>query len=363
MIYGAYNTKNTELDFSFLKKIRKNLSFPQGIHYSFDYKSFVGGFFINPIFPKGKKDFFYCSTSKDIVVIKAGTIFNSNELSNYFLKEDQLSEPEFIAKSFLKFGVNFLNDLNGDFIIVIFSPIKNELLIARDQVGIQPLAYTIKNNEFLFSSDEMALCKSLYNEDIIDSEWLLSPFKLMDPKVSVNPNVKKLTPGNFLKISKKEFIDKPYWFPENISENKKLTFPDVIKDLNLLVEDAVKIRSDQRYFAGTHLSGGLDSGIIAILSKKYSSHQKKFFAFSYAPKNHSQQRSSFDERILVKEIADQNKMNLIFTDFENDDLLNFIKNYYENLGGIWEEKIRKNAQKLKVNLIFSGWGGDQFFSI
>jgi hypothetical protein len=73
--------------------------------------------------------------------------------------------------------------------------------------------------------------------------------------------------------------------------------------------------------------------------------------------------SQKDERLFVKKIAEMASIKPVFLALTIEDYLNFTNNYFENLGFFWEEKTRTLINKKKINLLFSGWGGDEFLSV
>ena len=63
------------------------------------------------------------------------------------------SDTEVLIEAFEKDDLNIFDYINGIFSFAIYDIKKKELLVARDRLGVKPLYWTIKNNNFIFSSE------------------------------------------------------------------------------------------------------------------------------------------------------------------------------------------------------------------
>ncbi len=70
----------------------------------------------------------------------------------------------------------------------------------------------------------------------------------------------------------------------------------------------------------------------------------------------------FDERKMVIEICKQYGIIPVFSKLTEENLINYLNRFIENFGFYHEEDILEQAANLKVNLIMSGFGGDEFVS-
>ena len=78
-------------------------------------------------------------------VIMNGEIYNFIELRKDLIKEGHRfktnSDTEVIIHSYKQYGIKFLDYLEGMFSIAIYDNKENNLIIARDRIGIKPLYY------------------------------------------------------------------------------------------------------------------------------------------------------------------------------------------------------------------------------
>ncbi|HSW65218.1 MAG TPA: asparagine synthase-related protein [Dissulfurispiraceae bacterium] len=362
MIFGRLSFEAPEKSFCAFSQIRQALSFDDAVFFSFGQGAFQGGFFLHSRFPETHDDITYFDEKEQLWIVVSGQIYNSAEISQLLGLPRSSPVPQLIGKAYLTWGPHFAQRLNGDFALVIYSEHRQELLVYRDHFGVQPLAWSWQDGAFFFSSDALSLCRSLFPVAKIRSDWFLNHFLLTNRLLSAHPEVKKLTPGHFLKVTSAGAEEHKYWFPEKIKKNKSLSYHQAVSGLHRLVRDAVAIRSDSRYKAGSHFSGGLDSALVAALARARFASQEAFPVFSYSPENLEPKDPEKDERSLVREGAQFANLQPVFLTLDKAGYQKILKDYFFNAGSIYEDAVRLKAREHGVNLLFSGWGGDEFIS-
>lgn len=213
-----------------------------------------------------------------------------------------------------------------------------------------------------FSSDITGLCRSFSGGKAIESEYLLGYFKYIDYRKTPDERVRKLLPGHFLSFSPSGVEITKYWEPEKIRIDKRLTHDQMLADLKSMLMDGVKLRCDNRFTAGAHVSSGLDSGIVSILARKDYVYQDDFFGFSWSPRDFAPEKAKYDERDIVIQSCRKSSINPLFSDMNETDFPGIVSSFYSNHGFFSEDKTIEQAVKVNANLIFSGWGGDEFIS-
>lgn len=365
LIYGAFSLKK-EVGLEQFDILIQRYSSNNFKHVGLKFNFFSGGVFLNLSQPYQLNDCFFLYNN-DVVVLFSGNIYNRDELHQLLDSEQKFKDPELISKLYINIGNDFVDKLNGDFSIIIYHKSKNQVFLYRDHLGVQPLAYSILEDCLYFSSDFMILSKALYKDEPINKKFLAQFIQNsggIDYSITPDEKVKKVLPGHYLAFSAEQIREKKYWFPEKIKTDNALSFEIIVKDLKEILLDSVSIRSDKRFFAAAHLSGGLDSGIVAAIARKNYSGQSGFFGFSWASQQNSDSiDEEFDERIRLKDFQEQNNIQPVLCDINTDELLGYLSDwqYYSYL--LDEKKTLEEAKKLGVNLIFSGWGGDEFISI
>jgi asparagine synthase (glutamine-hydrolysing) len=137
-------------------------------------------------------------------------------------------------------------------------------MLARDFLGKKPLYYHQSKNTLFFSS-QLDLVKKFVGQSEINYEAISSYFQLgyiLDP-TTIYVEVQSLRPGETLVIdsSTLEVIRKTTFTPKCF--NRSTDDNDILS-----IQDAVKIRTDGHNKFALSLSGGIDSTVIAIESKK-----------------------------------------------------------------------------------------------
>jgi len=330
--------------------------------HSLNEKNFLGGIIHNNI-SLNIKDFTYRAPNQDFVLF-SGQIYNSNDLHYELnLTSNPVSVPEMVYKLFQKNGNGFADKLNGDFTIAILRPLSNSLLLYRDHVGVRPLSYHLSNSTLYFSSDMVSLGRVFHNnDDNINSEPLMKDFKFIDNSQTYNNKVKKILPGHYIEFENGVIKVHKYWLPERIKTDNSLQRKTMLKDVNSLIENAVEIRCDPLYHTAAHMSGGIDSGIVAALAKKTCSQQQDFIGYSWSPQKHDLEKIEFDETKLVNDQAKLNDITPVFitSSIENYKYLN--SNRLNNSEFIQENLVLADAKERNIQVILSGHGGDEFIS-
>ena len=323
---------------------------------------FSGGFYLNSRLPWRKEDIFSLDMSNDIMVLLSGSVYNREELINTRNIPDHASDPEIITELFLREGHTFVRRLNGDFVIFILRPARREAYLFRDHLGIRPVAWVRRGETLTFSMDIMGLCRYFGRESAVDNEFLLGYFKYIDYRRTPNSEIKKLLPGHCLRFSGSAIQLVRYWEPEKIRIDSKLPYRTMVDDLGELVQNAVRLRSDSRFTAGAHVSSGIDSGIVSALARKEYGHQEHFYGFSWSPAGSVAGDFIGDERKIIMTSCQKKDIKPVLSDLDATNFLRLISDHYHNQGYYSEAATSEQAEKLGVNLLFTGWGGDEFIS-
>ncbi len=367
MIYGSVNLSENLFHSNFLlQNVENVLKWNNCIPDYFSRDAFTCAYLSEKKI-LSREDVFYRNDQLGLTVLIDGFIYNLEELSSKIPDGNKVSNsPEYIAKAYLKWGETFVQQLNGDFAICIYDSKKNQALFFVDHLGIRPLAISAAGSTAYFATDAMGLSKALFKHQKIDKDYLLNMFLRAghDYMLAPNKSIIRVKPGHYFIFSKEHRKMVRYWFPEKIKTDNTLTKKQVISDLNQLLADSVMIRADQRFSASAHVSGGLDSSIVAALARKAYPEQKRFYGFSWSPKpEETEERGFSDERYRVNQICRQNNMEPVFSNIHLEDYLTFVSGWRHPSELVFENKIVSAAKAKDIDLIFSGWGGDEFISI
>jgi asparagine synthase (glutamine-hydrolysing) len=369
MIFGSVKlTPTAQVQNQVLTIISNQLSWTDCLTRKFTSESFAGFYLYDKNLPQPEgENAFYSDPGSGIIVLLEGFIYNISEIrSELKMPDTKISIPDLIFRSYKKWGITFADKLNGDFAICMYLENSSQVILINDHLGNRPLAFSIIGPILYFGTDVIGLSKALYDNEKIDRQYLINFFLQEGYNYSILPhkNISKLNPGHYIIISSSKQECKQYWYPENIEKDKKLKFSQVTEDLRLLLHDAVQIRADKNYSASAHISGGLDSSLVGVLARKIFSEQPSFYGFSWSPETANPDiKFKKDERLIVKKLCEQNEIIPVFTNFNEEDYLAFLSNWRHPSEYIYERTTIQAAKEKGINLIFSGWGGDEFISI
>lgn len=205
------------------------------------------------------------------VLVYNGELYNTEELRKSLLEEgyffDSYSDTEVLLMSYIAWGVNCIKKFNGIFAFAIYDEEKERVFLARDQMGVKPLFYSINNKNIIFASEIKAILANPMVNAQIDREGITELFALgpaVAPGKAIYKNILEIAPANCLLISKENIKVWEYW-KVTLEENKE-TVEEAAEHVRLLLFDAIKRQLVGDVPICTFLSGGLDSSAISAIA-------------------------------------------------------------------------------------------------
>ncbi len=225
---------------------------------------------------------------KTVWVVFNGEIFNYLELREDLIKRGHRfktkSDTEVLVHLYEEYGTGFFDLLNGQFAFAIWDKQKQQLLLARDRVGIRPLYYYHDSKQFIFGSEIKSL---LVNPDIsgkVDIKALNQIFSIWTTLGERTPfkNIKELPPGSFMIVKDKEIVKHPYWQVDfSLDGVIPRSANEAAEELKSLLIDSTRLRLRSDVPVGAYLSGGLDSSVITSIIANYTDTPLKTFSISF----------------------------------------------------------------------------------
>lgn len=273
-------------------------------------------------------------------------------------KFQEKNEAEYCLTLFEEYGIDFVNELNGSFVILIYNLINSKVYIFNDRYGLRPTYYFCSSNLFAFACEQKALLAIPNIDKTVDKNSFIQFLyygQLLGDSTFVK-NIKVLPPASILIYENNTLIIKKYWQFVYVSDKSK-TESEYIELLLDAWEKAVSIRMEDDFRYGIALSGGLDSRTILAGVPK----EKLIYisAFTFGDEHCGEVK-------LAKEVANQTG---ILHTFVSPDLSCAIENYGEKAVLITdglnspETAIILNSyelikQKMGIQICFDGLGGD-----
>jgi len=236
------------------------------------------------------------SPAGDISLVFNGEIFNYIELREDLIYKGHKfitqSDTEVIIHMYQEYGLDFVQQLNGQFAIGLWDDNNRRFVLVRDRVGICPLYYTQENASLIFASEIKALKPALKNGFEINKEALDQIFTFWAP-VSPNTffkNIFEVSPGQVIVLENNKIQKYQYWdWQFNNRDFWTCSEEQQAEELHELLIDAVKIRLRADVPVAAYLSGGLDSSVLVAMIHHYTNVPLRTFSLNFSD-------SQFDEK-------------------------------------------------------------------
>lgn len=301
------------------------------------------------------------------------TVFLNGEIYNYVeLRAEHANEftchthcdVEIVPFLFRKYGVNFLNKLNGAFAVVIIDEATGTNYLVRDRYGKRPLYYTNQDGCLFFASETkalrplVALKPDKTNLAVnLTSSILIQPLSLYEEVFLVNP-------GAYIQYNANGHRE-CRWYQPNITVRPQ-SFHEVEEKFIALYKDSIRLRHRGDVPVGIFLSGGLDSTSIA-----HFSHQQPMADFHLitASIEGKAEWESVTTDTLIRdrfcgELGRKRIDVKINFDFWNRSIVRIVEgqeSLFVNNGNLVFHALAQAANAAGVKVALSGLGGDELF--
>ncbi|MBD5521764.1 MAG: asparagine synthase (glutamine-hydrolyzing) [Lachnospiraceae bacterium] len=309
------------------------------------------------------------SADKRVSVIFNGEIYNFRELKDeirdYPFQSD--CDTEVILAAYLKWGIDFVNRVNGMFAIALLDRYDNSIYLIRDRIGKKPLYYYKQDeNNIVFGSElkaivECPLFQQEVNKDIVGRYLYRQYITAPD---TIYKNTYKLESGSILRIRESELKQYKYWdiarkYKEE-KDNQIKDYDEAKDELKKLLKDAVSRRLSADVPIGAFLSGGYDSSLVCAVAQELSSEPVKTFSIGFY-------EEELNEAVYAKEVANHigaEHEELYITEQDMFSVLDSIPVYYDEPFADPSQiptMIVSELAKRSVSVVLSGDGGDELF--
>lgn len=246
-------------------------------------------------------------TPDGVTIVFNGEIYNFQALRAELAAKGYAfrtrSDTEVILNLYHAEGVAAFSRLNGMFAVAIHDPRSNELILARDQIGIKPLYITERDGAFLFASELKAILAALPARPSIDPQalWDYLSLRFMAPDRTIWEGIGKLGPGQLLRRALDTGATRieTYWRADLTPDpyDPGRDYAREFADHFLAAVESHIIAADVP--VGTFLSGGLDSGAIAAAASELG--HRAFHTFSISGEG----AGADDELPLARAVANR----------------------------------------------------------
>lgn len=201
------------------------------------------------------------TTDEQQILAVNGEIYNHQTLKQSLSQPFQFqteSDCEVILALYREKGVALLDALNGMFAFVLYDEAKDDFLIARDPIGIIPLYIGIDRNGLLQVASEMKAIS-----DYCDEVQIFPPGHYLTKSALKDTSVKQSSLQEITQLMT-PYYKKPWQSYSSVAQNTAS-----VSEVRESLTEAIKrhLMTDVPY--GVLLSGGLDSSIVAAVTKQF----------------------------------------------------------------------------------------------
>ncbi len=308
----------------------------------------------------------FLSQDKQVVLVYNGEIYNFQEVKSQLTGYSFItnSDTEVILAAYLKWGLDFVEQLNGMFAFAIWDKRKRCFILGRDRLGIKPLYYTEKKGAIFFASELRSLLATNVIDKKIDENSLIDyiNYATVHAPNTIIKDVKVLLPGHLMTVDEDEFDIFSYWDVRNSVKNIEVSnsLDQVHFKIKELFQDSVQSRliSDVPY--GAFLSGGIDSSLVVAAASKATIGKINTFSVVFDEKEFNE--GKYAQLVAKKYNTDHHEINLRASDFLKDlpDALSAMD--HPSGDGPNSYVVSKAAKGCGVTVALSGLGGDELFA-
>jgi len=339
---------------------------PEAINYFYNKNLFFGHTRLKIIDLSNNANQPFSSIDGNYTIIFNGEIYNyleiKSELNLLGVKFRTDSDTEVLLNSYIKWGMKFLDKINGMFAFAIYDKLSEKLIIARDHLGQKPLYYYYKDADLIFASELRALLKhpDIPNKISIDN---LIKYNYIDVFAFDNTpikNVRKLLPGHYLVYSKRNLKIIKYWDSLPINNNE-YNSEDLIENLDDLLFTSVKRHLRADVPTGIFLSGGMDSSLITFYANKVLGNE------NLKTYNVSVKYGNFNESSVAESLSKKLGITLKTFELNKNGIINSMSSMFSHLDepladpGLLTSNFLSEKAKKSITVALAGDGGDELF--
>jgi len=207
-------------------------------------------------------------------IVFDGRIDNRSELfSSLGINSEEefyISDAALVLHAYKHLGEQCFERFIGDFAFVLFDEKKNELICARDALGIKSLYYAWHGTKLVIASEPWAVAGSDNSrvEANENAAAIYFSLRIPDDGQTLFKGIYELLPAQALKVSRTENYLWKYWMPDLSKKIRYKTDEEYAAHFLSLLEESVRCRMRSTTPTGVMMSGGLDSTTVASLAAR-----------------------------------------------------------------------------------------------
>ena len=302
-------------------------------------------------------------------IIFNGEIFNFQELRMELetkrISFSTHSDTEVLLKLYILEKEKCLDRINGFFAFCVYDKQEQAFFLARDRYGIKPLLYVMDEDKFIFASEmKSILAYGIEKELDYTSLHTYLQINYVPAPRTIFKKVKKLLPGQYLKVKPQELEVKTYYqipYSPDQKQTSSISYENAKLKLASVLEASVQRRLVADVPLGAFLSGGVDSSVITALASR---HQPDLHTFSIGFRD----EKFFDETEYARLVSNHFKTEHTVFSLTNDDLFEHVHSILDYIDEPFADSsainvfILSKETKKHATVALSGDGADELLA-
>jgi asparagine synthase (glutamine-hydrolysing) len=237
-----------------------------------------------------------------VTLVCNGEIYNFRELRQQLRARGHRfrtqSDVEVIVHLYEDEGVDCLHRLRGMFAFALWDARRRRLMLARDRLGIKPLAYALTEDGCYFGSELKSILAAARVDRCMDVQALRDVFTfgfVVGPK-TMFAEIRRLPPGHVLLYEEGAASLRQYWdvpFPaadEGLDEGR--TLDDWAEEFLAKLQETVRLHLRSDVPVGAWLSPGIDSSTTVSLMSRLGSPPAQTYTLAFEDPAYDEVRRS-----------------------------------------------------------------------
>jgi asparagine synthase (glutamine-hydrolysing) len=295
-----------------------------------------------------------------------GEVYNYRELRDELIRRGHCfvsgSDCEVVPHLYEEYGADFVSRLEGMFALAVWDDELQQLMLARDRIGIKPLYYAVQNGQLIFGSEIKAILAA-GGTTSLDPQALSSFLSLMyvpGPR-TIYQQIYKLEPGRVLVWHEGHYRVRRYWNLTDVPRRYDLSRARARERVRELLTESVERHLISDVPLGFFLSGGIDSSsIVATARKLCPDDEIKTFTVGFADRSYDERR----EAALVARYLNTTHTELLVEPSADDVVDRIVPSFDEPFAdpSMIPTYYLCELARSQVTVALSGDGGDELFA-
>lgn len=208
-------------------------------------------------------------------IVFNGEIYNHLELRASLEKNGHVyrshTDTETILHLYEERGIDFVNDIEGDFAIGLWDAEQQRLVLTRDRIGVKPLYYYHAQGRLIFASEIKAILQHPAVTAEVDEQSLYHYLTFLTTPAprTLFRNIWKLSAGHQLVVNRNGDVQcRQYWDAIPTSPQTDESLDQQRETILSLLRASIRKRMMADVPFGVFLSGGVDSSAnVALMSE------------------------------------------------------------------------------------------------